>query len=446
MAKSDLKSRRALLPGVLTLLAAIWKGIVWAIGRGGDVDFLLSLPGRNWDIALDWLANHGFWVCFCVGVGWLLFLAFRPEPGFAKLPLHAGKNEPEQAAKENTASHTDDAPVLNPTTSYPIHITRPSLYRSGAQQTRYRGPKPAIHKSVHELLEPLTGRTDREAHGYIKSKIGNWLPISGTVGNVWEQYSKLYIAIASQLFEPNVYCEFSPSAGNTVDHLSVGDPIHVIGRIQALKRTGIDLEECEVLYYSESTSAGQAEGIAEFASNQQIIPEPSEQKIGLLNAADGVTRSSLLTASTVSIRSHAPSVDWGLPAQPEELTLRLVNRGNAPLVGAAVDIVGLELWHEGQYREDSRGHSIRVVHNATVDPEPHASRKHTLIRHKGNHFHIQSPEPPHKYTTRETGGIWRVSLQIEDQERSIKIGPFYLFFSWKRDRKPPLRIEQDPEG
>lgn len=70
------------------------------------MDFLLSLRRYEWDvgIVLAWVVEHGFWLCFTVGVGGLLILAFQEELSAVQSEVQARlqRGRPEHHEKEGS--------------------------------------------------------------------------------------------------------------------------------------------------------------------------------------------------------------------------------------------------------------------------------------------------------------------------------------------------------
>lgn len=141
------------------------------------------------------------------------------------------------------------------------------------------------------------------------------------------------------------------------------------------------------------------------------------------------------------------SVEWGSPPQPDELNILLVNRGNRPVEHCVVEVVGLELWRSGEYitASDMGELGLRVVHDETIDPTPFPSRQHLLVRHRNDHFFIRAVKPPYKKLAIRTEGLWRATLMLLDTESVVMI-EFEFYFSWRKNRTPPLRRETSPDS
>ena len=148
---------------------------------------------------------------------------------------------------------------------------------------------------------------------------------------------------------------------------------------------------------------------------------------------------------------HSPpqiSISWGQP-EPDKLSVRLLNRGSEAVDNCKTQVIDLALWDvfKQAYRRRPGPAKVYVTGRATVAPDVFNEDLLTLplVKHEGSKFILHSGRTPCDAVSSSTPGLWRVVLQVEDAGGSWREKRHSLFFSWDPHRKPPLRIEQDPE-
>jgi len=117
--------------------------------------------------------------------------------------------------------------------------------RSGSEIAYEGSRSPVVQQTVYGIMEKVAGCTDHETERLLAPMIGKWLPIEGPVKNASTSEVGFYLTLYGD-DDPWIACGFEPSAVPSVEHLSKGDLVRLIGRITIITKRGFTLDQCEV--------------------------------------------------------------------------------------------------------------------------------------------------------------------------------------------------------
>jgi hypothetical protein len=284
-----------LLGGALSL-EPIWRGIRWLIGRGGDLDFIISrIDDPSWvgkviNALIDFLVKPPDWITLALLPAGLVLIWWDLVRRRSEVTANGTTTAPPSYGAGSEGVITSDAigavrklqetPIVQspppPIVEAPIAdasigpsptaIPEPSIPEPSIPRPKIKAPeKPPrefvdVHVTPEFLVGLYEGQTTLGAETRASKYKGKWMPVSGplleTVGGwpLLRERTPVVASFASSQLGPSIIMVFH---GEWIDRLAMipkNENIFVHGQINEIGRSKIVLDPCELIDPSDEDS------------------------------------------------------------------------------------------------------------------------------------------------------------------------------------------------
>src|ERR1039458_1508926 len=139
--------------------------------------------------------------------------------------------------KDEVKAEVKPAPAINAE----LHKAPPASEKMGVEQPG----RVMARLTPRQLTEIYDQHTTVEASKLGEFYIGTWLPVSGSVRDVWGTEQEPWMAIHLDGVT-SVICSFRQEWYQRTVILQKGDPVKIIGKISKFDGLAIELRECEI--------------------------------------------------------------------------------------------------------------------------------------------------------------------------------------------------------
>jgi hypothetical protein len=145
--------------------------------------------------------------------------------------------------------HPDLSPIrATPPTS---SVTIRPMTLVDASPTPIALPEPSkrvfLTQCPNEVVKPYETHTRAQAGKLFSVYVGKWITIRGTLHDVDQKESMIFVSLTEYLGDPAVHMIFDPRFGPELEHLPKGLALTVIGQVKEASYATLWLDNCEVV-------------------------------------------------------------------------------------------------------------------------------------------------------------------------------------------------------